>query len=113
MDRRRGAFLRGLSLIYYSWQFRIWNDWPPEESARAKHGAKAKSQKTPDTQFTAMNPSAREKTCRSRFRSQITNRSFRSWSLIRMSLATAVKKKKKDRPAADSGLRTPMEIKFY
>jgi hypothetical protein len=36
-------------------------------------------------QFTAMNPSAREDLL-------FTNRSFRSWSLIRMSLATAVTK---------------------
>ena len=36
-------------------------------------------------QFTAMNPSAREDL-------SFTNRSFRSWSLIRMSLATAVTK---------------------
>ena len=37
-------------------------------------------------QFTAMNPSAREDL------SSFTNRSFRSWSLIRISLATAVTK---------------------
>ena len=36
-------------------------------------------------QFTAMNPSAREDL-------SFTNRSFRSWSLIRMFLATAVTK---------------------